>query len=66
MKLPHSPGSGNDTEILVAAWQRAQPELEAERLRELRRMSEQESAKRFAQLLSLVKPYPLRERQWAG
>ena len=61
MKSPKNPSSGNDAEILVKAWQRAQPELEANRLRELRQLSEQESAQRFAHLLCLVKPYPLRE-----
>ena len=61
MKSFKNPDSGSDAETLVRTWRRAQPELEAERLRELRRLSERESAQRFARLLRLSKPYPLRE-----
>jgi len=61
MESSQSPGNHSEAELLVDAWQRAQPELEAERLRALRQMTERESAWRFAHLLCLVKPCPLRE-----
>lgn len=61
MKSCESPGGGSDAEVLVKTWQRAQPALEAQRLRELRQLSERESAQRFAHLLLLTKSYPLRE-----
>lgn len=44
----------------ASAWRRAGPELKRERLRELRQLSETEAAKRFALLLRLPSPYPVR------
>lgn len=53
---------GRETGALqyASAWRRAGPELERVRLRELRELSETEAAKRFALLLRLPGPYPLR------
>lgn len=54
--------SGEDgARTLAATWRRAHDALEAERLSELRRLSERDSAQRFARLLRLSMPYPLRE-----
>ncbi|MGA8262033.1 MAG: hypothetical protein WB783_17615 [Arenicellales bacterium] len=53
-------GPDNGARQYANAWRRAGPELERERLRALRRLSEAEAAKRFALLLRLPGPYPLR------
>lgn len=44
----------------VSAWRRAGSELDRERLRDLRQLSETDAAERFARLLRLPRPYPLR------
>lgn len=46
---------------LADAWQCAHEALASVRIRELRQMSETESAERFARLLSPPGPYPLRK-----
>jgi hypothetical protein len=51
---------GEEVVTLVTNWQRAGDALDAERLRELRSLSERESAQRFARLFRLDTPYPLR------
>jgi hypothetical protein len=54
--------SGEDgAKTLVEVWQRAHDALEAERQRNLRQLSEQDSAQCFARLLRMSTPYPLRE-----
>jgi hypothetical protein len=50
-----------DAEAYVRKWRRAAGALERERLRELRRLSETDAAWRFAHLLCLSTPYPLRK-----
>ena len=45
---------------LVRRWRRAEDLLEAQRLQELKSLSELESARRFASLLRLHTPYPAR------
>ena len=47
-------------QAFVAAWERTAAVLDGERRRDLRQLSELESARRFAELLSLPLPYPLR------
>ena len=54
--LPRDP----DSRAYANAWRRAGPELEKERLRALRLLSEEEAAQRFASLLSSTESYPLR------
>jgi hypothetical protein len=54
------PQRGDGAAAWVTKWQRAQDLLEAQRLRELRSLSERESAQRFARLLRINIPYPLR------
>jgi hypothetical protein len=49
-----------EASALVAAWSRSAPALERERLKELERMTEGESARRFIELLQGVPPYPQR------
>lgn len=49
-----------DVATLVESWRRAHEALETRRLRELRSLNEQDSAQRFALLLRLDGPYPLR------
>ena len=51
----------SDAQRYVLAWRRAATELERERLRDLRQLSEVEAARRFAKLLCAPPPYPLRE-----
>ena len=53
--------SSSDAEAYVRRWRRAAGALERERLRDLRRLSETEAAWRFAHLLCLSTPYPLRK-----
>jgi hypothetical protein len=57
--------AGNEQELeearaYVLTWRRAGRELDAQRILELRQMSETESAQRFAHLLSPATPAPLR------
>lgn len=56
-KVPHQA----DAERYVRVWGRAAAELDRERLRDLRQLSEVEAARRFADLLCVPPPYPLRE-----
>lgn len=56
-KAPHY----TDAQRYVRAWRRAAAELDRERLRDLRQLSETEAARRFANLLCVPPPYPLRE-----
>lgn len=44
----------------VRRWRRAEDLLEAQRLRDLKALSELESARRFASVLRVYTPYPLR------
>lgn len=60
MSEARSADRDTDARAWVERWRRAQELLEAERLRELRAMSERESAQRFARLLRIDPPYPLR------
>lgn len=50
----------SQAQAYVAAWRRAGPELEARRLRKLEELTEEESARCFAQLLSSLGEFPLR------
>lgn len=50
----------SDAEAYARAWEAASPLLQAQRLAELRALTELEAARRFAQLLALTGPYPLR------
>lgn len=49
-----------DAEAYVRAWRRTAAAMNAERLSELRRLTELEAAQRFAHLLRLSSGYPLR------
>lgn len=49
-----------DAEAYVRRWRRTAAAMNAERLRELRRLTESEAAQRFARLLSRSSGYPLR------
>lgn len=53
-------GEREGAKALADAWQCAEKELASLRIRELRQMSETESAQRFARFLSPPGPYPLR------
>ena len=52
------PSSG--AEAYVRAWRHRGAAMNAERLRELRQLTEREAARRFARSLQLPGPYPLR------
>jgi hypothetical protein len=60
--MPNPPERSTPTgaESYAAAWRRAGPALDAKRLQSLRRMSEEESARCFAELLTPVVALPLR------
>lgn len=45
---------------MVEVWHKAQVVLDDERLKRLRNLSEQDSARQFARLLQIPGPYPLR------
>lgn len=49
-----------DAEAYVRAWRRTAAAMNAERLRDLRALTELEAARRFARLLSLPGSHPLR------
>lgn len=55
------PDEREGAQALAAAWQCAEEELASLRVRELRQLSESESARRFARLLCPPAPYPLRK-----
>ena len=55
------PDEREGAKALADAWQCAEAELTSLRIRELRQMSEAESAQRFARFLSPPGPYPLRK-----
>lgn len=61
MSDPHDQDEQDAAKALADAWQCAGEELAALRIRELRQMSEAESAQRFARFLSPPGPYPLRK-----
>lgn len=50
----------SEAESYAAAWRRAGPELDSKRLQELRNLSEEEAARRFAELLATIGDVPLR------
>lgn len=50
----------SEAESYAAAWRRAGPELDSKRLQELRNLSEEEAARRFAELLDTIGDVPLR------
>lgn len=52
--------SAVEAKAYVRFWAAAEAELEAERLRDLRQLTETESARRFMALLQMPGPYPLR------
>lgn len=52
---------GDGAKALVAVWQIAHDALETERQRNLRGLTERDSAQCFARLLRLSTPYPLRK-----
>lgn len=52
--------SAVEAKAYVRFWATAEAELEAERLRDLRELTEAESARRFMRLLQMPGPYPLR------
>ena len=60
--MPKSPDKSKRTEAesYAAAWRRAGPALDAKRLQTLRSLSEEESARWFAELLTPVVAWPLR------
>jgi len=49
-----------DARAYAKAWRQAEPQLETERLRALRQLTEKESAQHFARLLCLTAAYPIR------
>jgi hypothetical protein len=51
----------SEAQAYAAAWRRAGPPLEAERLRGLRQLSERQAAEKFALLLGLATSWPMRE-----
>jgi len=55
------PTDQTDARRYVNVWRRAAAELDGQRLRDLRQLSEEEAARRFATLLCMPPPYPLRE-----
>jgi hypothetical protein len=55
------PTADADSQAYVRAWQQTAAVLEPKRLEALRRLSEVEAAQRFARLLAMPLPYPLRE-----
>ncbi len=60
--MPKSPDRSTRTEAesYAAAWRRAAPELDAKRLQKLRGLSEEDSARCFAELLTPIVELPLR------
>ena len=50
----------SEAESYAAAWRRAGPELDSKRLEELRNLSEEEAARRFAELLAAIGEVPMR------
>jgi hypothetical protein len=60
--MPKSPDRSTRTEAesYAAAWRRAGPALDEQRLQTLRSLSEEDSARRFAELLTPVVDFPLR------
>jgi len=50
-----------DSQAYARAWRRTAAALESKRLQALRQMSETEAAQRFARLLAIPLPYPLRK-----
>jgi len=50
----------SEAESYAAAWRRAGPELDAKRLQKLRSLSEEDSARCFAELLAPIGELPLR------
>jgi hypothetical protein len=60
--MPNPPDRSTPTEAesYAAAWRRAGPALEAKRLQALRSLSEEQSARCFAELLTAVGALPLR------
>jgi hypothetical protein len=60
--MPESPDKSTRTEAesYAAAWRRAGPELDAKRLQQLRGLTEEDSARCFAELLGPAVELPLR------
>lgn len=59
-KTPLIQDSTRSAKAMVDVWREAQKTLEAERLKRLRGLSEQDAARQFAQMLQICSPYPLR------
>jgi hypothetical protein len=54
--MPKEPAmpTRSEAQSYAAAWRRAGPELDAKRLQELRSLSEEDAARRFADLLAAI------------